>query len=56
MVDMNNPIEHLTDAELGDLLDELPLWSAEFGQELLNNITFLYFIQFDIRLLRFCIR
>jgi len=40
MVNLNNPIDNLTNDGLGELLDELPLWSAAFGQELLAHIRF----------------
>jgi ubiquinone/menaquinone biosynthesis C-methylase UbiE len=40
MIDLKNPAENLTQHDIADLYDELPLWSAPFGMELLRNITY----------------
>jgi arsenite methyltransferase len=40
MIDLKNPGEYLTQHDIADLYDELPLWSAPFGMELLRNITY----------------
>jgi arsenite methyltransferase len=40
MANISNPAIDLSEAEIVELFDELPLWSAPFGLELLNNIIY----------------
>ena len=38
MVDLTNPVEKIPEGKLLGAYDELPLWSAPFGLELLKHI------------------
>jgi arsenite methyltransferase len=40
MANISNPAIDLSEAEIVELYDELPLWSAPFGLELLDNIIY----------------